>query len=171
MNLTLSRLLRAGVLAGGLIAVGAGVAHADETTSGHDGLLSGNQIVVPVQVPITVNGNAIAVLGRALATSAGHSTKPSTTPTGTTHSPSTHHSATTSGRHSIGSGNQVVAPIQVPILLRGNALAVLGHAAASPSTGTSQPTGTTGRASRPGPTGRPRPAMVRSARATRWSHR
>jgi ChpA-C len=157
MNLTLSRLLRAGVLAGGLIAVGAGAAHAGETTSGDHGLLSGNQVVVPVQVPITVNGNAIAVLGRAVATPTGHTTKPSTSPTGTTHSPSTHHSATTSGGHSVGSGNQVVAPIHAPILLGGNALAVLGHAAASPvastgtgsssaepSTGTNQSTGTNG---------------------------
>jgi hypothetical protein len=151
MNLTVSRLLRAGVLAGGLIAVGAGVAHADETTSGHHGLLSGNQIVVPVQAPITVNGNGIALLGRAKASSTGHSAKPSTSPSGTTHSPSGHHSTTTSGRRSIASGNQVVAPVQVPILLRGNALAVLGRATTSPagsaspgSSGPNQSTGTTG---------------------------
>src|SRR3954463_12790779 len=126
MNVTVSRLLRAGVLAGGLIAVGAGVAHAGETTSGQRGLLSGNQVVVPVQVPITINGNAIAVLGRASASPTGHSTKPSTNPSGTTQIPSRRHSSTTSGRHSIGSGNQVVVPVHAPILLPGNALAVVG---------------------------------------------
>ncbi|MEU7003306.1 chaplin [Nonomuraea sp. NPDC046570] len=42
-------------------------AHADNNTSGRSGVLSGNQIFAPISVPINVCGNAIAILGVAVA--------------------------------------------------------------------------------------------------------
>ncbi|MBB5082830.1 chaplin [Nonomuraea endophytica] len=42
-------------------------AHADLTTSGNNGVLSGNQVFAPVRIPINICGNAVAVLGQAIA--------------------------------------------------------------------------------------------------------
>ncbi|GAA5082845.1 hypothetical protein HNP84_010088 [Thermocatellispora tengchongensis] len=42
-------------------------AHADIVTSGIGGVLSGNQVVVPIVAPINVCGNAVAVIGGAIA--------------------------------------------------------------------------------------------------------
>lgn len=41
-------------------------AHAD-TTSGDSGVLSGNQIFAPISIPVNVCGNAVAILGTAIA--------------------------------------------------------------------------------------------------------
>ncbi|MEV4115943.1 chaplin [Nonomuraea sp. NPDC049695] len=41
-------------------------AHAD-ITSGEGGVLSGNQVHVPINIPIDVCGNAVAVIGLAFA--------------------------------------------------------------------------------------------------------
>ncbi|MCP2342878.1 chaplin family protein [Actinomadura rupiterrae] len=38
-------------------------ANADIDTSGAGGVLSGNQVVAPISIPIDVCGNAVAVLG------------------------------------------------------------------------------------------------------------
>jgi hypothetical protein len=46
----------------GVALVGA-PAHADIHTSGNGGVLSGNQVVAPISVPVNVCGNAIAILG------------------------------------------------------------------------------------------------------------
>lgn len=40
-------------------------AYADNDTSGVGGLLSGNQAVIPISIPINVCGNSLAVLGLA----------------------------------------------------------------------------------------------------------
>ncbi len=124
MNVVVSRLLRAGVLAGGLLAVGAGVAHADETTTGQHGVLSGNQVVVPVTAPVGVDGDAIAVLGRAVTHG---SSAPVAASTGRSADRSPQ-SVRTSGHHRVGSGNQVVVPVRVPVRVDGDAVAVLGRA-------------------------------------------
>jgi hypothetical protein len=65
----LKKITTAGVLAlatTGTLLIGtpayAGVAH----TSGRGGLLSGNQIIAPISIPINVCGNAVAVLGLAV---------------------------------------------------------------------------------------------------------
>ncbi|MFI6298409.1 chaplin [Nonomuraea sp. NPDC050790] len=42
-------------------------AHADLTTSGNNGVLSGNQVFAPIRIPINVCGNAVAVIGTAIA--------------------------------------------------------------------------------------------------------
>ncbi|MBW8484972.1 chaplin family protein [Actinomadura parmotrematis] len=43
--------------------LGAAPANADINTSGAGGVLSGNQVVAPISIPVDVCGNAIAVLG------------------------------------------------------------------------------------------------------------
>jgi hypothetical protein len=94
-----------------------------DTTSGSSSVLGGNQINVPVSIPVNVCGNAVAVAGGAFAGCKGgaKAKRPGGGSGGTQH---------TSGRHSIGGGNQVNAPINVPVNVCGNAVAVIGGAAA-----------------------------------------
>ncbi|MFI7439126.1 chaplin family protein [Nonomuraea indica] len=106
------------------------------TTSGRHSILGGNQVVAPITAPINVCGNAVAVLGRAFAGCKGGA--------------SVHNSGrgaggnTTSGRHSILGGNQVVAPITAPINACGNAVAALGLAKARCEGGASADNGRRG---------------------------
>ncbi|MER6944466.1 chaplin family protein [Nonomuraea sp. NPDC000554] len=91
-------------------------------TSGRSGVLAGNQVVAPITAPINVCGNSVALLGKAFSGCRGGA--------------SVHDGGRgaggnrTSGDHSVLGGNQVVAPITAPINVCGNAVAVLGDAAA-----------------------------------------
>ncbi|MFG1617383.1 chaplin family protein [Nonomuraea wenchangensis] len=90
-------------------------------TSGQAGVGSGNQVVAPIAAPVNVCGNAAALLGAAAAACKGGA------------SVSPQHGAggnVTSGRAGVLAGNQVVAPIAAPVNVCGNAVAVLGDAAA-----------------------------------------
>ena len=133
MRTWMRRTLHAAVFTGGLFAVGTGIAHAeDATTSGVGGVGSGNQIIAPVTAPVTVCGNSAAVLGHATATCQ----PPAAAPSGDT-------SATTSGRHGVLSGNQVLAPVTAPITVAGNAIGGTARASATPApAGTAPATGT-----------------------------
>jgi hypothetical protein len=91
----------------------------ENTTSGEDSLGGGNQVVAPVQVPVTVGGNAVSVIGDS-------STADSSTTSGSTSGESAAGENTTSGEDSLGGGNQVVAPVQVPVTIGGNAVSVVG---------------------------------------------
>ncbi|MEV6948156.1 chaplin [Streptomyces sp. NPDC051172] len=58
------------MVAGGLLAAGAGMAsatnggaHADGTAVGSPGILSGNVVQAPVHVPVNVSGNSVNVVG------------------------------------------------------------------------------------------------------------
>lgn len=51
-------------VASAAVAVLGAPASADTTTSGAFGLLSGNQILAPISVPIDVCGNGIGILGQ-----------------------------------------------------------------------------------------------------------
>ncbi|MYT21341.1 DUF320 domain-containing protein [Streptomyces sp. SID7760] len=57
------------LIAGGLLAVGAGVssahggASAEGEAAGSPGVASGNLVEVPVQVPVNAVGNAVTVIG------------------------------------------------------------------------------------------------------------
>lgn len=61
----LKNLVKSGVAAGAIagVALMGAPAHADIHTSGNGGVLSGNQVVAPISVPVNVCGNAVAVLG------------------------------------------------------------------------------------------------------------
>lgn len=91
------------------------------TTTGNGSILGGEQISVPITVPINICGNAIAVLGIATAHCQGGAS--ARTPASTLGS--------TSGSGSVGGGNQVSIPVTVPVNVCGNAVGVLGVAKAS----------------------------------------
>ena len=110
------------------------------STSGADGVLGGTQAVAPVQVPVTVSGNAISLLGDSQSTDAttANGTAPATgTQDGT--------GSTTTGDDGIAGGTQVQAPVQAPITLGGNAISVLGDSQSTDAgtmNGTAPTTGT-----------------------------
>ncbi|MET8332837.1 chaplin family protein [Streptosporangium canum] len=114
----------AGCEGGASVRNGGGGGAGGNRTSGRSGVLAGNQVVAPITAPINVCGNAVAVLGKAFAGCKGGA--------------SVGHGGgrggaggnRTSGDHSVLGGNQVVAPITAPINICGNAVAVLGDAAA-----------------------------------------
>ncbi|MGM1028660.1 MAG: chaplin family protein, partial [Actinomycetota bacterium] len=89
------------------------------TTSGDDGLLSGNLGVVDVAAPVTVGGNAVAVVGDA--TSTGSTVESSAASGGS-------EGASTGGDAGLVSGNQLVADVLAPVTAGGNAVAVVGDA-------------------------------------------
>jgi ChpA-C len=119
---------RAALVAAGCVAMGAtglgAPASADTTTSGDLSILGGNQVFAPISIPIEVSGNAVgAVAGIAQAGSkGGASVERHGREGGDMH---------TSGNLSIGGGNQVYAPISIPVDVCGNAVgAVIGIARA-----------------------------------------
>ena len=63
MNRIISRGLMTVLVTGGFLALGAGVAYADDTTDGSDGILSGTQGLRGIDLPVNVGGNALSVLG------------------------------------------------------------------------------------------------------------
>jgi hypothetical protein len=91
----------------------------NETTSGNNSILGGNQVSVPISAPVNVCGNSAAGLGTSASGCRGGATV-----TGG-HGGS---KKTTSGNNSIGGGNQITVPIRVPINACGNSLAILGLA-------------------------------------------
>ncbi|QFG23691.1 chaplin [Actinomadura sp. WMMB 499] len=117
---------RAALVAAGAVAVGASfgsagaVANADMRTAGNFSILGGNQVYLPISIPVDVSGNAVSVLGASQAASKG----------GAKVENGRHGKRggdmKTSGNFSIGGGNQVKAPISIPVNVCGNAVAVLG---------------------------------------------
>jgi hypothetical protein len=83
-------------------------------TSGNGSLASGNQVNIPITIPINVCGNAAALLGVSTAACDGGASV-----TGAGDSAG---SMRTSGDHSTLSGNQVSAPITAPVDVCGNAI-------------------------------------------------
>jgi ChpA-C len=99
----------------------AGLANAGVNTSGNHSIGGGNQVAAPVSVPVSACGNAVALLGNAAAGCQGGAWVSGGSGGG---------SAWTSGNGSILGGNQVAAPVSVPVSACGNAAAVLGGALA-----------------------------------------
>lgn len=104
--------IRVTVLAAGFAVAGAGAAAAD-TTNGDFSVLGGNQLYAPISAPINLSGNSAALLGKAKAASYGGAHVTNVNSGG----------MTTSGKFSIGGGNQLNAPISVPVNICGNTLA------------------------------------------------
>ncbi|GLZ15316.1 hypothetical protein Acsp04_55510 [Actinomadura sp. NBRC 104425] len=132
---------RAVLLTAGFVALGAGpvlpTAALADTTSGASSVLGGNQVNAPVSAPIDVSGNAAAVAGTSAASSKGGArTSGGTGGTGSRQA--------TSGKSSVGGGNQVNTPISVPVNVCGNAVAILGSAQASCKGGATAAGGTSG---------------------------
>ncbi len=121
-SLSLKRAVKVAVLTATFAASGSGMALAATAghTSGNNSLLGGNQISLPISIPVDICGNAVAILGGAVAgCKGGASVEGGSGGSG----------STTSGNGSIGGGNQVSVPVSVPVDVCGNSVAVLGQAA------------------------------------------
>ncbi|KTS58876.1 hypothetical protein NS206_12730, partial [Microbacterium testaceum] len=129
------------------------------TTDGSDGVASGNQGIISVDVPVTVGGNAVSVIGDSRSEDADTSVpaepaaEPETapeqpplhvTPAPTDEVPGKTDSVTTDGTDSIGGGNQAIIPVEVPVTIGGNAVSVIGDSHSENATTTGDTTGTTG---------------------------
>jgi len=121
MNTYVSRGLLTVLVTGGFLALGAGVAHADTGTSGGDGVASGTQGILGIQLPISLGGNSISIFGNASSTDAA-----TTAPSGSGGS-----TGTTSGSGGILGGTQLLADLGLPITLGGNSISVFGDASSS----------------------------------------
>ncbi|GAA4677784.1 chaplin family protein [Phytohabitans rumicis] len=92
----------------------------------NDGILNGNQVYVPVQVPINVCGNGVGVLGVGVGVS-GACVNSATHDVDVKESKRTEDTLQWSGDNDgILNGNQIYVPIQVPINICGNGVGVLG---------------------------------------------
>ncbi|MFF3289999.1 chaplin [Streptomyces sp. NPDC003023] len=113
--------------AGGVLALGGGYAQADAGAHGgasnSPGVLSGNNVQAPVHVPVNACGNTVNVVGLlnptfgnecANVSESGHHGGGSTADGSTSNSPG------------VGSGNNVQAPIDVPVNACGNSITVGG---------------------------------------------
>ncbi|MEU8705729.1 chaplin [Streptomyces sp. NPDC048565] len=139
--------------AGGVLALGGGYAHADAGAAGaasnSPGVLSGNSIQVPIDVPVNVCGNSVDVggllnptsgndcgngsseaaqdSGHGAAQASGHEdAADSGAGTGRHRASGTSAQAVTKGSPGILSGNQVQAPVEVPLNVCGNSVTVGG---------------------------------------------
>ncbi|MFI0352297.1 chaplin family protein [Actinomadura sp. 9N407] len=88
-------------------------------TSGKHGIASGNQVNAPVSAPVNACGNAVAIFGAAEAgCGSGASVQDGS-------------GGVTTGRNGAVAGNQVNAPVSVPVNICGNSVAILGRTVAS----------------------------------------
>ncbi|MGW1890544.1 chaplin family protein [Streptomyces sp. NPDC002004] len=98
---------------------------ADGSASDSPGVLSGNTVQAPVDVPVNVCGNSVDVVG-ALNPAFGNScSNGSQTATGTSATGSTA-VGSTQNSPGVGSGNTVQAPVDVPVNACGNSVDVVG---------------------------------------------
>ncbi|MET9554138.1 chaplin family protein [Streptomyces sp. NPDC006645] len=134
--------------AGGVLALGGGYAHADSgadgTAANSPGVLSGNNVQVPVHVPVNVCGNTVNVVGvlnpamgnGCANVSDGAGSRP---PQGGKEHPGTpgkggsHTEGGAGNSPGVGSGNVIEVPIDVPVNVCGNSVDVIG--ALNPTTG------------------------------------
>jgi hypothetical protein len=94
---------------------------------------SGNQVVVPAQVPVTAGGTPVAVLGDSSAGSSGTGSSGSSGSAGS----GSAGGSTTDGSSGVGSGNQVVVPAQVGLTVGDDPVTVGGGTTdPAPATGT-----------------------------------
>ncbi|MCA2212772.1 chaplin family protein [Jidongwangia harbinensis] len=99
---------------------------AHQYSSDHNGALNGTQAYLPIDVPVNVVGNAVALLGEANAAGAGLNGRPHTESARTeTGGGDGQHSNDHNGALN---GTQLYAPVDAPINLCGNAISLLGEA-------------------------------------------
>jgi len=128
-----------GLTTGGLLATGgAGMAHADAsaagvgdgtTTAGSPGILSGNTVQVPVDVPINVCGVTANVVGLLNPAAGNHCSNSGGASAGGASAGSTggaSASGSSVGSPGILSGNTVQAPVHVPVNVCGDSVNVVG---------------------------------------------
>ncbi|GIE80953.1 hypothetical protein Aph02nite_69030 [Actinoplanes philippinensis] len=114
--------LSVGILAAGaLLLAPAAMAQADidQATFGNLGALNGNQLAMPMTVPVNVVGNSLGILGSAQSFGVGSNQVGG----GSTHQMS-------GGNEGLLNGNQLAAPVTLPINVAGNATSLLGDSSA-----------------------------------------
>ncbi|MFI6692696.1 chaplin [Streptomyces sp. NPDC050433] len=144
--------------AGGVLAIGAGHAQADSgaggTAANSPGVLSGNNVQVPVHVPVNVCGNTVNVVGvlnPAMGNGCANTSDGGRGPHGTGSQGGGSHGGSHSGNDQsegqggshagggsgnspgVGSGNLIQVPIDVPVNVCGNSVDIVG--ALNPSFG------------------------------------
>jgi hypothetical protein len=122
MNTWIRRTLQVGLISTGFVLVGAAASHADTTVN--DGFLNGNAVVVPIQLPINVCGNALAVFDDASASCEGGAVA------GNNHGANYRRGGTTINKGAL-NGNTIAVPIQAPINVSGNAVGLFDDARAA----------------------------------------
>jgi hypothetical protein len=124
-QVTRNGLITVAAAGGVLVALSGGTAYADSGTHGSgsgSGILSGNNVQAPIDVPVNVCGNTVSVVGdlnSALGNSCG---KGGSDSDGGSQSPGTEGSGHGKG---VASGNNVQAPIDVPVNVCGNSVSVI----------------------------------------------
>src|SRR6266540_564343 len=115
--------MSAAVLAGSLVVASAGLAFSDPSSSDNNlGLGNGTILDLPIQSSVSACGNAVAFIGVSGASCPGGATAIQSGTGGT---------GSTSNNYGAGNGTQLSAPVQAPITVCGNAVAVIGKAQAS----------------------------------------
>ncbi|HEY8482456.1 MAG TPA: chaplin [Spirillospora sp.] len=109
----------------------------NQASFGNVGLGNGNQVSAPISIPVDVCGNAIAIGGVSKAGCIGGASVTSGEQNGyrqtggaLRHGGDDELNQLSYGNVGVGNGNQVHAPINVPISVCGNAVAVFGYAQA-----------------------------------------
>ncbi|MEU6368269.1 chaplin [Streptomyces sp. NPDC046931] len=125
MRQTLSRGMVAAAAATGILSLcGNPVyadSHADGTANGSPGVASGNNVQAPVHVPVNICGNTvnvIAALNPAFGNACAHASGGQTSSTGA------HATGTAADSPGVASGNNVQAPVHVPVNACGNGINV-----------------------------------------------
>ncbi|WP_353941540.1 chaplin [Streptomyces sp. HUAS MG91] len=174
----------------GVLAVTGGYAHADSgangSASGSPGVASGNNVQVPVEVPVNVCGNTVNVIGllnpamgNKCANHTSHDSGYGGESGGGHHQPpggGSHAGGHTGGSPGIGSGNHVEVPVEVPVNVCGNSIGIVsvgnpttGDDCANPggeqATPPSTPPTTPGQPHHPGKPGTPGEAVKPVTRA------
>src|SRR5690606_9398082 len=127
MNKYVSRGLWTVLATGGFMALGVGVAHADTGTTGDDGIASGTQGILGIELPVQLGGNSISLFGDAHSSGAATSAPAAATSEADA-------GGSTSGSDSIAGGTQLLPELGVPITLGGNSITVFGDASSSAAT-------------------------------------
>ncbi|MER5178000.1 chaplin [Streptomyces sp. NPDC002896] len=131
----------------GVLAMTGGYAHADSGASGaasdSPGVLSGNSVQVPVDIPVNVCGNTVNVIG-ALNPAADNDCGNVSDDNGDNGNDQPSGGGSEAGGHAsdspgIGSGNHVQVPVDVPVNVCGNSVTIggLGNGAADNDCGNS----------------------------------
>ncbi|MFC6087563.1 chaplin family protein [Sphaerisporangium aureirubrum] len=108
---------------GGAVVKGGGASGAGgNRTSGRSSVLGGNQVVAPITAPVNICGNSIALIGEAFSGCRGGAKVKGGNGGYVGGAGRGAGGNVTDGRHSVGGGNQVVAPITAPVLVCGNVL-------------------------------------------------
>lgn len=122
---------RTAALTASFVALGVSVVPANafaDATSGDGSVLGGNQVDLPISAPVEVSGNGAGIVGSGHGASKGGASVLNGGGGGGQH---------TSGKGSVGGGNQVHAPVSLPVNACGNAVALIGKADAGCKGGSS----------------------------------